>query len=154
MSLIEPLNDASGASDLYSLLYTSTAVSPMTSDDLDALLAQSRDDNADDEISGMLLYRRGRFLQFLEGPEAAVRALLDRIRADPRHTGIRVLLDGYSPVRQLPGWTMGYERLSGEPTPPPPGFRDTFDDLENTDDTQAAVRALRELTLWFRVRAG
>ncbi|GAA3031158.1 BLUF domain-containing protein [Microbacterium dextranolyticum] len=154
MTLIDPLNDASGASDLYSLIYMSTATSPAMPEDLEALLVQSRANNVDEDITGMLLYRRGRFLQFLEGPETAVRALLDRIRADPRHTGIRVLLDGYSPERQLPDWTMGYERISAEPTPPPPGFRDTFDDLENADDTQAAIRALRELTLWFRVRAG
>lgn len=39
-------------------------------------------------------------------------------------------------------------------TPAPPGFRDTFDDLEILDDRDAVIRAMRELTLWFRVRSG
>lgn len=152
MSAIEPLRPEARGGDLYSLVYTSATVDAFTPDDLEELLRSSRVRNLGDDITGLLLYRRGRFVQFLEGPEPAVRALLARIRADPRHEKVRVLVDGFAPARQLPDWTMGYDKVAGEPTPPPPGFRDTFDDLESLDDTGAVVRAMRELTLWFRVR--
>lgn len=154
MSSIDPLRPDAHADDLYSLVYTSAATVPFTPDDLEHLLRNSRTRNHDDGITGLLLYRRGRFVQFLEGPESAVQALLARIRADPRHENIRVLIDGFTPSRQLPEWTMGYETVADARTPAPPGFRDTFDDLEILDDRDAVIRAMRELTLWFRVRSG
>lgn len=154
MNSITPLRSEAQSGDLFSLVYSSAATEPFTPDALDDLLAHSRDRNRADDITGLLLYRRGRFVQFIEGPEAAVRAALARIRADPRHENVRVLIDGFSPTRQLPDWTMGYEKVADAAVPPPPGFRDTFDDLENLDDADAVVRALRELTLWFRVRTG
>ena len=152
MSLIEPMAADPTGDGLYSLVYTSSAVEPFTPGQLAGLLRQSRAHNAADDITGMLLYRRDRFIQFLEGPEDAVRALLARIAADPRHERVRVLVDGYAPDRQLADWTMGYEQISDAPVPPPPGFRDTFDDLENGDDG-AVIRAVRELAFWFRARA-
>lgn len=137
---------------LYSLVYTSFALTLFDESDLENLLAQSRAANERADITGMLLYRNGRFIQFLEGPEAAVRELLDRIEADARHTDLRVLVDGRPAARQFGEWTMGYERVDEERTPLPEGFRSTFDDLEAADDTDTVLRATQELSLWFRVR--
>ncbi len=150
MTRIEPMRSAG---ELYSLVYTSNATVPFEPADLDELLEDSRASNHAHDITGLLLYRRGRFTQFLEGPEQAVRELLARIEDDPRHTGIRVLIDGFTAHRQLPDWTMGYETVAEPAAPRPEGFRDTFDDLENAGDDDAVIRALRELTLWFRVRS-
>lgn len=137
---------------LYSLVYTSVATREVDDDELAALLETSRRTNEAAEITGMLLYRRGRFIQFLEGREDDVRALMDRIRADGRHTGVRVLLSGREPRRQFAEWSMGYERVTVPDGPPPAGFRDTFDDIDNADDRDAVVRATRELSIWFRAR--
>lgn len=153
MSRIEPLTSQPASDGVYSLVYTSTATTPFSPDDLAELLRTSRASNAERDITGLLLHRKGRFTQFLEGDEAEVRALLERIETDERHTGIRVLIDGYAERRQLPDWTMGYEPVAESATPPPEGFRDTFDDLDGAGGDDAVLRALRELTLWFRVRA-
>jgi hypothetical protein len=136
---------------LFSLVYSSTATEQFDDDELQQLLTESRAFNEGEDISGMLLYRGGRFIQFLEGPEDRVRQLMTTIGDDPRHENVRVLLDGHPDARQFAEWTMGYEPIR-TPTQTPEGFRDTFDDLEALDDTDAVVRAARELSFWFRAR--
>lgn len=153
MSRIDALTPHATPGDVYSLVYTSSATSPFSTAQLEDLLRTSRARNREQGITGLLLHRKGRFTQFLEGPEDAVRALLERIEADDRHGSVRVLIDGYAERRQLPDWTMGYEPIAESDAPRPEGFRDTFEDLDGAGDDDAVLRALRELTLWFRVRA-
>lgn len=142
------------ADALYSVVYSSMATEPFDDAQLEALLAHSRAANGRDEITGMLLYNKGRFIQFLEGPEDRVRALVDRITADPRHANVRVMLDSNPEERQFAEWTMGYQPLKEAQGPAPQGFRSTFEDLDDADDSDRVLRATRELSLWFRVRAG
>lgn len=143
----------SSSGDLYSLVYSSRAMQPFDDDQLAALLTKVRETNRLAEITGMLLYRDGRFIQFLEGPEDYVRALLARISADPRHTDVRVMVDSRPEARRFAEWTMGYARMNEPERPAPEGFRSTFDDLEQDADTDAVLRATRELSFWFRMRA-
>lgn len=138
---------------LLSILYTSNARAPFGDDDLAALLAQSRASNAARDLTGMLLYRGGRFVQVLEGPEPAVRDLLAAIRQDSRHSDMRVLIEQPIAHREFREWTMGYQPIAETTGDAPTGFRDTFDDLEGSDDPSATLRAARELSLWFRVRS-
>ncbi len=138
---------------LLSVLYTSHAAEDFDDDSLDALLAQSRASNREKGLTGMLLHRRGRFVQVLEGPEPQVRDLLERIAVDPRHSRMRVLIDERVDQRHFADWTMGFQRRDEPAGPLPPGFRDSFADLDDSDDPTSVVRAARELSLWFRVRA-
>lgn len=138
---------------LYSLVYASSATVPFDDDQLDELLLAAREANRAHGISGLLLYRNGRFIQFLEGPEDAVRSLYAAIERDPRHVGVRTLNEGRPAHRQFAEWTMAYQPVRGTSDPPPPGFRSTFDDLDNADDADGVVRAARELSMWFRVRS-
>jgi hypothetical protein len=57
-----------------------------------ARVALSR--NAAEGVAGALYFDRERFLQVLEGPEPAVRRIMASIGRDPRHAGLRVLLEG------------------------------------------------------------
>ena len=138
--------------DLLSVLYTSTARSPFGDDELAELLTRSRASNERNELTGMLLYRGGRFVQVLEGPAERVRDLLAVIAADDRHTAMRVLIEQPIAQREFAEWTMGYQPIAVTTAPAPEGFRDTFDDLEQSGDPSATLRAARELSLWFRVR--
>ncbi|NHI16371.1 BLUF domain-containing protein [Microbacterium excoecariae] len=137
---------------VFSLAYSSVAVRPFDDLALAALLAQSREANARAGITGMLLFRAGSFVQVIEGDEAGVRALMARISRDPRHTRVRVLVEGTAPARTFADWTMGYEPITAPTAPAPVGFRNTFDDLDNLEDPALVARAVRELSLWFRVR--
>ncbi|WP_440709938.1 BLUF domain-containing protein [Herbiconiux sp. YIM B11900] len=136
---------------LLSVVYTSTASSPFSDAELAALLTVSRRNNARSGLTGMLLYRAGRFLQVLEGPEEAVRRLMDRIGSDSGHHSVRVLLDEQVASRQFPEWTMGFPTVAAAQEDRVPGYRSTFDDLgDEHDDVNATTPALRELIRWFQ----
>lgn len=145
---------AASADDLVSLVYTSTAVRALDGDALSQLLAQSRDANGARIVTGMLLYRGGRFIQVLEGARSVVTALAGSIARDARHRDMRILMLESVPERQFPDWTMGYQGLDPLAEPRPVGFRDSFADLDVDSDRSNTVRALSELSLWFRVRQG
>ncbi|GGK91000.1 hypothetical protein JOE58_000624 [Curtobacterium luteum] len=139
---------------LLSLVYASRAVVGFDLDDLDELLAHARTANESAGITGLLLFKDHRFLQLLEGPEAAVRDKMTYITEDPRHDDVTVLLEEQVPERQFPGWTMGYATEDTLQHADLPGYRTTFDDIDFLPDDHEAgpvVPALRELIRWFRV---
>jgi hypothetical protein len=146
-------DDMQSTEPLISIVYTSSAREPFSPLALRALLDQSRAANDTRGVTGMLLYRTGRFFQVLEGPEAEVRSLVSVIAHDPRHIDMRVIMEEPIGRRQFADWSMGYESIQAPTENAPAGFRDTFDDLNAEDDASAVTRAVRELTLWFRVRA-
>ena len=137
---------------LQSLVYSSAAVGDFGEAELTELLAHAREHNSRVGVTGMLLFRDGRFIQFLEGVRSEVQALFTKIEADPRHEQVRVLLDEPIWERQFTEWTMGYQSIRPPSAPVPSGFRDTFEDLESAADHLVTSRAARELTVWFRVR--
>jgi hypothetical protein len=99
------------------LVYVSSAARLMRDDEIVELLRQSRDNNARDGISGLLLHKDGNFMQYIEGAPGAVARLHERILADPRHRQIITLLKGETEVRQFERWAMAFqniERLSEE----------------------------------------
>lgn len=139
--------------DLISLSYLSTAAPEFRESDLTQLLRDSRRANLEHHLTGMLLFRDGRFFQTLEGARATVKKLLEKIERDPRHHDLRVVLTERIPARRFSDWSMGYERLPNNVEPTPYGFRQSFEDVR-TDDDDASSRAAHELNLWFKVRAG
>lgn len=92
---------------LYSLLYASRSLVAADSAEMDDIALKSQTNNAMRGITGMLYYDNSAFLQVLEGVEADVRALFDKIAADTRHDGVHML--GFQPVatRSFGGWSMG-----------------------------------------------
>jgi 8-oxo-dGTP pyrophosphatase MutT (NUDIX family) len=92
--------------------YASSATEPFSRDKLTSLLTQSRARNGSADVTGLLLYRGGNFLQALEGPEAAVRETMERIARDPRHRSIVELYDGDHDGRLFGDWQMGFEDAS------------------------------------------
>ncbi|WP_433673713.1 BLUF domain-containing protein [Microbacterium gorillae] len=137
---------------LITLVYVSTASQPFRETALEQLLAEFRRFNTANEITGMLLFRDGRFIQVLEGERAAVEHLAERIGRDSRHHDMRILLSEPIAERSFPDWSMGYRSFRRGTEAAPTGFRDSFADLESATDASTTARALGELTLWFRVR--
>jgi hypothetical protein len=62
----------------------------------------------------MLLYKDGNFMQVLEGEERVVRAVHITIAVDPQHRGVTTLLQGSTPGRQFPNWSMGFRDLGAD----------------------------------------
>jgi hypothetical protein len=66
---------------MYFLVYVSSAVNLFSDEDLIQLLEVSRRNNEKAEITGLLLYSSGNFMQTLEGPEKAVLEGADFVRS-------------------------------------------------------------------------
>jgi hypothetical protein len=91
------------------LVYISTSRLQPTPQELDDILQVSRRNNERAGVSGLLLAGGRRFLQALEGPEAAVMATYARISADPRHFAVVQLACRQVEARQFGAWAMGFE---------------------------------------------
>ena len=96
---------------LYSLLYVSSATRPFSQRELVRLVAEARAWNALNGVTGVLLYRMGNFIQYLEGPYESIDALKRRIRRDPRHHGMVPILDCRIERRAFEGQALRFEDL-------------------------------------------
>lgn len=69
-------------------------------------MLDARNNNTRDGITGALVCRHDIFLQLLEGPEARVRATIERIGRDDRHVGMKTLASGQVSTRLFADWAM------------------------------------------------
>lgn len=131
------------------LIYVSSAVDLFTEDELIALLEKARKKNSALDITGMLLYRDGNFMQLLEGPKDAVYFLSETIRGDPRHSGFLSLLDQETNTREFAEWRMGYKNLSNL-IDPPAGYSDFLNMPLNSGEYQKTPSKALKLLLHFK----
>ena len=99
---------------LFQVLYSSIATEHIGVREMRVLLAHARERNAALGITGVLIYypESGEIVQVIEGPKAAVLALLEKLRADPRHRRFVVHFEATISHRDLGTWPMGF--LSAE----------------------------------------
>jgi len=95
---------------LVEFLYNSASVSSqLTNMDLDHILASARRRNVAEEITGMLLYYRGEFVQILEGEKKSVENIYDKfISPDLRHTALNKVHQNTISHRSFSEWSMGF----------------------------------------------
>jgi len=98
------------------LIYVSRAVSPFSQQELESLLHHCRERNAQQQITGMLLYNNGLFVQALEGEDDAIEHLYQKIKKDQRHTGLIRVLHKQIDEREFGDWSMGFKDISGQLT--------------------------------------
>lgn len=96
------------AERVFHILYTSSARHLFASDTLEEILVQSRDFNAENRVTGLLLYCDGSFMQLLEGQEADVTQLYSHIRADIRHKNVVTMVSQDSQERWCQDWAMAF----------------------------------------------
>lgn len=94
--------------NVYQILYRSQATYRPSEAQLQEMLVLARLHNARQQITGLLLYSEGLFVQVIEGPEEAIRALYARIQRDPRHTQVETVSEGLLPRRQFAEWSMDF----------------------------------------------
>lgn len=104
--------------------YVSRTREPMGAEQLLDLLMQCRENNEQNDITGMLLYGNGTLLQVLEGEEAVVDPLVAEILDDPRHADIEVLSRKPVEQRDYAEWSMGFDLVSNEGLREIEGLRD------------------------------
>ena len=98
--------------DIFGLTYVSSASGIYDAETFRDIALYSGPYNAEHEITGMLLVYNETIVQFLEGPEAEVLSLYDRIENDNRHKNPIVVSTRNYRIREFPEWTMGYQELS------------------------------------------
>lgn len=96
----------------HQLVYTSRPVVDVTVDVLSSIMESAQRHNLANHITGLLVFHQGRFMQLLEGDERQVHDLYHKIRQDPRHSDVEVVLETDSP-RSMSKWTMGFS-MSGK----------------------------------------
>lgn len=98
--------------DLMHLIYCSASTENMDHDQLNSILDIARNRNKKYNITGMLLYTQGSFLQVLEGNADFIGEIFSNILKDNRHTNITVIIKEPIAKRSFGEWTMGYADIS------------------------------------------
>ena len=117
---------------MFHLVYVSSAVKPFSESELIDLLSKSREKNAQKDITGILLYNDGNFMQILEGEEAAVLQLYDIISHDQRHHGMVVLVAEQTSETIFGEWSMAFRNLTNKQIHEIPGFSRFMERTERT----------------------
>ena len=135
---------------MFSLVYVSSATKPFSKSELLELLEKSRKNNTSLEISGMLLYKDGNFMQVLEGEEQLVRSLYTKISVDPRHKGALALLQSVEEKRQFADWSMGFRDLNSPEVAVTPGFNDFLNVPLTAEEFSATPSRAKKLMAVFK----
>ncbi len=118
------------------LIYRSEKASTFPESEIQPMLQKFKTPNTIHEITGMLFYIEGHFIQCIEGSEGNVEQLLSNIIHDPRNTSFSVLSDITTPERRFPTWWMGFKSMSTNELLQQKGFidissKETLDRLLN-----------------------
>lgn len=98
---------------MFRIIYVSTATRALLEDELSRMLEDARARNFASDVTGMLVFSGGDFLQVLEGETSEVTATFDRIAKDVRHAGVTVLQRGMGyGSRLFAAWTMGFKAIA------------------------------------------
>jgi hypothetical protein len=99
---------------LHHLIYLSRATEPLSDHDLQALLAQARQNNSARHITGVLVYGNGQFAQIIEGEERVLQELYDCLLLDPRHAQVTKFADKAIAQRSFGEWSMAFQAVSAQ----------------------------------------
>ena len=92
----------------FQLIYSSAATERMPKSKLYKILLSSRSRNVSQDITGLLVFVNGVFLQILEGERDVVSALMQKISGDPRHSNVKVFQEKAVEQRTFSSWRMAY----------------------------------------------
>lgn len=110
---------------LCQIIWISEAVRNYSKAELLALLTKSRANNVRHNVTGLLLYHRGSFMQFMEGEADKVTAIYEnRIVPSRLHQNVTLLLQTEIATRTFGTWSMGFMTADSTLAQTVPGFRD------------------------------
>lgn len=101
---------------LHLIAYISDYIGPpaLASQAAGDIVMVSKAQNPLHDITGVLFFTRGKFLQVIEGPEAELRQLMRNIEADRRHVNVQYVIDTPVQKRGFPQWNMDFFALDEE----------------------------------------
>lgn len=95
-------------SKMHALVYVSSAVGILSHEKIDYLLSRARQRNLEHNITGLLLFIGGNFMQYIEGPTSELRLIYQIIKEDPIHKGLIELMHRPVKSRDFSNWSMAY----------------------------------------------
>ena len=123
------------------LTYKSLATAPPSEPELRTLVSKARTRNRMLNVTGMLIYERGAFLQTLEGPKDKLDTLWTSIKQDRRHEHIEILTEHIAPARLFSDWDLLLHSRNDNAAPVPKAASVAPPAID------AHIRKLRELAL-------
>ncbi|RYY20651.1 MAG: BLUF domain-containing protein [Sphingobacteriaceae bacterium] len=91
------------------IIYLSSASMYFQAETLEEMLNGFRIKNETNQITGLMLFSEGSFLQLLEGAEHVLDALIKKIRKDKRHHSVVQIATGTIPNRIFSDWHMCFK---------------------------------------------
>jgi hypothetical protein len=131
--------------DLHALVYVSVASHPLSQAEINHLLERARARNAREQVTGVLLYSHGNFMQYLEGPASGIANVYQAIKADGLHHGIIELLREAIAEREFSDWSMAFRSVSAFGISSPERFDSLF--IPKIDPAVCAATGTHRL-LW------
>lgn len=129
---------------MYHIVYLSTAVKLMTDEELKDILTTSRKNNKEKNVTGVLLYCEGTFVQLIEGTEEDVKSIYTSVEKDTRHKNIILLISYAAKERVFPSWAMGFASANKEALKEIDGYIDpAHPDFLKTDKNSQAIFILQ-----------
>jgi hypothetical protein len=103
---------------MHLIIYTSKYIGK--EEDIDDVLAdiikRSKINNLEFDITGLLFYHNGRFIQVLEGDRDSLEGLMSILEKDGRHQNIQRIVDQTIKKRAFKEWNMDSLNLSEDAT--------------------------------------
>lgn len=93
---------------IHRIIYASSAKSGLTKKDIEDILDVCRRNNSTLNITGVLFFSDGEFVQVLEGRKSDIQDLFSKISKDDRHENIEILIDEDVDNRYFSQWAMAY----------------------------------------------
>lgn len=99
---------------LIAQVYVSYASRKISEDELKDILTKARQNNIERNITGLLLYRGGFFMQALEGKKEDVDYIYGKIKLDARHSNMWILYRREIKSRTFADWSMGFHIIGDD----------------------------------------
>jgi len=135
---------------MYHLVYISYATNLVRDDELLNILSESRLYNKQNNITGMLVYLREKFIQVLEGEYEEVSTVYNKIKEDPRHRKVTTILEGNSEHRIFNDWSMGFKKINDQQFEELSGYKDPEDFFKAKHVTDESPAVLIFLSLFYK----
>lgn len=97
---------------MFELVYCSKASPDLKSEDISDILKTANDFNAENNITGCLIYYNNEFAQILKGDKDVIMSLYEKIKLDQRHTFVLLLGTGTKATRRFKNWSMAFQDLN------------------------------------------
>lgn len=119
---------------IYQLVYLSFANFDISNKDVVSdILKSSTRNNSRLNVTGILFYKDGTFIQLIEGAKEVIENLYKKISLDHRHEHLQIFWEGNSSQRSFPKWSMSLKDINELDTE----LQEEFKEILNLKDDES-----------------